>query len=515
MTRSWPWIVQAAQQRALDSASIHSGVSPEALMESAGAHAAEWLLDRLGPRVATILVGPGGNGGDALVVARYLLQTGVSAHVLIRHGAESLSSLTQQMAERLSQTEGPGTIRALDSASLSEALNTSDCVLDGLFGSGLSRPLTDEDAEICEIVNASPATRVCLDVPSGIGSDSGEILGTAIRADFTLAMAFYKPCHWLYPAAAFCGDVQRIDVDYPSTVLAHMTPLAYVPERASVASMLPMRPPTGHKGTFGHVLAIAGSQGMTGAAILCALGALRAGAGRVTVALPETIASVIQTAVPEATTLLLPDCEGRWSGLWGLDCLAPALQQVDVIAIGPGLGRDVATLEMVRHVFRNYTGRLVIDADALYALVDHDDLLATVAGRSVLTPHPGELAALIGSAATDVNSRRLDQVAAFVAKHKIHLVLKGRPTVIGLPCGSMIVNPTGNTGLATGGSGDVLTGLMAGLIAGGSCLDDAAIVSPYIHGLVADQWAIGHAERSLMPSDILNDLPRVLKELES
>ena len=336
-----------------------------------------------------------------------------------------------------------------------------------------------------------------------------------MRADITLAMAFYKPCHWLYPAAASCGDVHVVGVDYPEVALANVLPTASVPDAKAVAAMLPMRSLTGHKGTFGRVLIVAGSQGMTGAAILCARSALRAGAGLVTVALPETIAPVIQAAVPEAITLLLPDHEGRLSDPALVELLMPAMQQADVIAIEPGLGRDPATLEIVRRILKTSVVELVIDADAIHALVGHDDLVASLADRIVLTPHPGEFAALIGSTANDVDGQRFDRVAAFIAKHKLHLVLKGRPTVIGLPDRSLIVNPTGNTGLATGGSGDVLTGLMAGLIAGGSSLADAAVAAPFVHGSIADHWAITFSERSLTPSDILDDLPRILKELES
>lgn len=509
------WILQASQQRALDEASVVAGTSAESLMESAGLHASEWILNRLHPRTVVVLAGPGGNGGDAFVVARHLFQAGVIVHMFCRRNIEACSPLTQMMANRLMDLAPSISVLSLDLAPLENVLNTADCVIDGLFGSGLSRPLADDDTAICHRLNASDVVKVSLDVPSGVASDSGVDFGPAVRADFTLAMAFYKPCHWLYPAAVNCGDVQLVGVDYPKAPLANVLPTAVVPDVRSVASMLPTRLPTGHKGTFGHVLIVAGSQGMTGAAILCARGALRAGAGLVTVALPEAIASVIQAAVPEAMTLPLPDCEGRLVDPSLLECLLPTMQGVDVIAIGPGLGRDPATLEIVRRILKAATDMLVVDADAIHALVGHDELLASISGRAILTPHPGELAALIGSIPSDVDVHRLDRVAAFIAEHRTHLVLKGRPTVIGIADKSLIVNPTGNTGLATGGSGDVLTGLMAGLIAGGCSPTEAAIVAPYVHGSIADCWASARSERSLTPTDILDNLPRILKELES
>lgn len=509
------WILQAAQQRALDEASVQAGTSAETLMESAGTHAAEWILTRLHPQAAVVLAGPGGNGGDAFVVACQLLQAGVKVQTFCRNGIDSCAPLTQVMAQRMTDLDSSIDVLVLDQASLEEVLKTADCVVDGLFGSGLYRPLEGDDATTCQILNGSDVVKVSLDVPSGLASDSGTVLGPAVKADITLAMAFYKPCHWLYPAAESCGDVHIVGVDYPKMTRANVVPTACVLDSQAIAAMLPTRRRAGHKGTFGHVLMIAGSQGMTGAAILCARGALRAGAGLVTMALPGTIAPAIQAAVPEATTVLLPDHRARLADANPLEQLLPAMQRADVIAIGPGLGRDPATLEIVRRIFEAADGPLVIDADAIHSLIGHDNLLASMADRVVLTPHPGEFAELIGSTPSIVDSRRLDLVAGFVAAQATHLVLKGRPTVIGLPDRSLIVNPTGNTGLATGGSGDVLTGMMAGLIAGGSSLPDAAIAAPYIHGMIADRWAVARSERSLMPSDMLEDLPGVLKELES
>jgi len=516
MTHDGGWVLRAGQQRWLDEASVQTGTAAEKLMESAGTHAAEWILTHVNPNSAILLAGPGGNGGDAFVVARHLRQAGVTIRMFSRCGVDSCSHLTQMMADRLTvlgvKSDGLG----MDVSLLEEALKGVDYVIDGLFGSGLSRPLTGEDTRVIKLLNEETVPIISLDLPSGLISDSGEVLGPAIRADVTLAMAFYKPSHWLYPAAEQCGDVHIVDVDYPQETLIRVSPTAQVHDVEAIAAMLPVRQPAGHKGTFGRILAAVGSQGMTGAVILCARGALRAGAGLVTLALPETIAPVIQAAVPEATTLPLPDCDGRLAADRDvLERLRPAMEGVDVLAIGPGLSRDPGTMELVRRIIEDFAGTLVIDADAIHAFVDHTDLLGELDGRAVLTPHPGEFAAMIGSTARDVDANRLERVEEFVSRHSLALVLKGRPTVIGLPDGRIVINPTGNTGLATGGSGDVLTGLMAGLIAGGSSLSDAAVASPFIHGLAADQWASQYSERSLTPSDVLEELPRILKDLEA
>ena len=515
MKRDGAWILKAAQQRALDEASVRAGTPAEELMESAGTHAAEWILSHLRPGSVIVLAGPGGNGGDAFVVARHLLKAGVTVRVFSLRSIDSCNPLTRTMAKRLMELGVKNHVLRTERSLLDRAMDDADCIIDGLFGSGLSRPLIEEDAAVIGVLNNKAVPIISLDLPSGLASDSGRLPGPAIRADITLAMAFYKPSHWLYPAAEYCGDVQIVGVAYPEETISRVSPTARVHDAEAIGTMLPPRSPSGHKGTFGRVLVIGGSQGMTGAAILCARGALRAGTGLVTLALPESIAPIIQAAVPEAITLPLPDRDGRSVDSPDLlERLKPAMKGADVLAIGPGLSRDPGTMQLVRRIIGAFTGKLVIDADAIHALEGHPDLLVSLAGRAVLTPHPGEFAALIGSTAHDVDANRLPLVAEFISQQSLALVLKGRPTIIGLMDRSVVVNPTGNTGLATGGSGDVLTGLLAGLIAGGSSLSAAAVAAPFIHGLAADQWAAEFSERSLMPSDVLDALPRILKELE-
>ena len=508
-------ILSGSQQRALDDASVQAGTSAQSLMESAGKNAAEWILHQHTRDTAAVVVGPGGNGGDGFVVARHLHQAGIRVHVFSLRDVDQCSPLVCAMSEKWMAAGGE--IHALDKQTslLSRLLRDADCIIDGLFGSGLSRPLSGAVAGLVNRMNDAGPPIMCLDVPSGLHSDSGRVPGVAVRATVTLAMAFYKPCHWLYPAAQWCGELQRMAVDYPQPLVEALDPMARIASMQEIRAMMPARQPAGHKGSFGRVLLVAGSQGMSGAAILCARGALRAGTGMVTLALPETIAPVIQAAVPEVLTVPLPDCEGRLTDPGILDHLRESLTQVDVLAIGPGLSRDPRTAEVVRCIVTAFAGRQVIDADAIHALAGQPELLASLAGRAVLTPHPGEFAALIDRAAHDVDVNRLGVAAEFASQASVVVILKGRPTVVGLPDGSVVVNPTGNSGLATGGSGDVLTGLIAGLLAGGSSIDNAAVAGPFVHGLAADRWAASFSERSFTPTDLLDILPRTLKELET
>ena len=514
MSFAWEWVLTASQQQSVDEEAVRCGTPSETLMQSAGRNAAEWILSHRRPQSAVVLAGPGGNGGDAWVVAGLLCDAGVNVRAFTWRPLDSCARLTRKMGDGC-RTRGV-TIDVLGDglSSLSDGLVGADLVVDGLFGSGLSRPLSETAAAIVDVVGRSGVPIVSLDVPSGLASDTGDLIGPAFQADVTVAMAFYKPCHWLYPAAAHCGRVAIVGVDYPPEALASAAPTATVPTPAVVSSLLPSRRPDGHKGTFGHVVAVVGSQGMTGAAILCARGALRAGAGRVTLALPETIAPTVQHAVPEALTIPLPDRDGRLTDPELAERLLPTVAGADALAVGPGLSRDEGTKALVRRLLQASTVPCVVDADALYTLAGDAALCASLADRGVVTPHPGEFAAWVGSDAASVDRARMSEAAAFIARPGPVLVLKGRPTIIASTDGGMVVNPTGNTGLATGGSGDVLTGLIAGLMAGGCRPQDAAVVGSYLHGGAADRWAIGHAERAMTPSDVLDLLPGLLKELE-
>jgi len=505
------WALRAADQRALDERAAASGLEQDELMESAGTSAADWMLRRIRPRRAVVLVGPGGNGGDGLVVARRLREAGADVEAFSLVPMEDCSPATRRMAVRLESAGG--SVRSASDEGLRNALRQVDCVVDALFGSGLGRPLVGEALHVVKRINACSARIVSLDLPSGLASDRGEMLGDAVRADVTLAMAFLKPAHLLYPAAGQCGNTAVVDVSYPRAVLGTAEPWARVLEPAGIRARLPARRPDGHKGTFGRVLVVAGSIGMTGAAILCCRGALRAGAGLVCLAIPASLDPILETALPEVITIPLGDKDGR---LRDVDDsrLDDELARADAVALGPGLSRDPGALDAARAIVERFPGPIVLDADGLHALVGHAHLLAQLAGRAILTPHPGELAALIGVAPEAVDASRRDQARSFAALHRVVLVLKGRPTAIGTPEGGVYLNPTGHDGLGTGGSGDVLAGLITGFVAGGASLVDAALVGAYVHGLAAEIFSRDRAARALTPSDLLDRIPTALWEVE-
>lgn len=506
-------VVSAEEQRAADARAYASGIEEDALMESAGEGAARWMVEHMTLGDVVALAGPGGNGGDALVAARHLAAAGVRVKAFVIPPKASLAPATVRMLERLRQSGGDVTLAGSQIDSLLPALVRASTVVDGLFGCGMSRPISGIYRKVVDAVNAADAHVVSLDLPSGLSSDRGILLGEAVRADVTLAMQFLKPAHVLFPASGLCGNVAVIPIAYPCGVLSETRPVALVVERFGVRSRLPSRRPDGHKGTFGRVLVVAGSTGMTGAAILCCRATLRAGAGLVSLGCPAPLNPIFEAALPEVITLPLPDEDGSLHED-GVDRLAHALERANVLAIGPGLSRRPGTQAAVLKILERFDGSIVIDADAIRALIGRGDVLERIAGRAILTPHPGEFGALVDRSADDVDADRVEMAREFAVTHGAIVILKGRPTAIALTDGTVYLNPTGNAGLGKGGTGDVLTGLVAGFVAGGASLNEAAIIAPYIHGHAADVYARDRAERSLVPSDLIDLLPIALQEAE-
>jgi hydroxyethylthiazole kinase-like uncharacterized protein yjeF len=510
-------VLTSTMQRDVDRCARESGIAEGVLMESAGANAATWIRENCDVHRVAILAGKGGNGGDALVVAWHLLNAGFEVRVCVMAPPAALQDATREKATQLAEvaktSSGPIQYLSEEPTVVDETLAWADTVVDGLIGNSLDRPLEGRYLDVVKKVNRAALLRIALDLPTGLPSDRGALLGEAMNADITLAMAFLKPAHLLYPARSLCGEVVVVPVAYPESVLSTLSPLAIVPSLLRVQDLLPPRRPDGHKGTFGHVLVAAGSVGMSGAAILCSRGALRAGAGLVTLACPRSLNPIFETALPEVITLPLSDKRGHLRRR-NLSRVRTALDRVDAVAVGPGLSRASPVGAFVRALLARIDKPLVLDADGLFHLKGHLDLLRHVEGRAVLTPHPGELAALLGKDVAEIEADRIVIAQAFAREHGVVLVLKGRPTVIGTPEGEVYLNPTGNTGLATGGSGDVLTGLIAGFIATGASPADAALLGPYLHGSTADWLARSRAERTILPSDLLDAFPFAMAEVE-
>ncbi|MEW5827075.1 MAG: NAD(P)H-hydrate dehydratase [Candidatus Bipolaricaulota bacterium] len=506
-------VITAAEQRRLDDLAVKLGVGVSDLVESAGRGAAEWIERHVHAHRIAVFAGPGGNGADALVVARALAEKGLSVRAFLVGDPERRSAAARDALERLEARGIEATPAEPGCAATEEALTWASAVVDGLTGTGLSRPLDGAMAELAEGFGRSEARVVSLDVPSGVLADVGDLNGPAVRADVTLAMFALKPAHLLFPAAGLCGNVAVVSVAYPERALQSVVSWARVAGRPGVRRRLPMRRPDGHKGTFGRVLVVAGSRGMTGSAILACRSALRAGAGLVTLVLPASLAPIANGAAPEVITVAAPERDGALAA-GTADAVGPQLARADVLAIGPGLGRDLETSSEIVRLLGECRGPVVLDADAFVALRGEPARLAELGGRVIATPHPGELALWTGEDAAGIDRRRVQAARQFADRYGVLTLLKGRPTVIAEPEGSLYLNPTGNSGLATAGSGDVLTGMLAGLLAGGASPPDAAVTAAFVHGLAAERFASTGAERSLVASDVVDLLPAAFREVE-
>jgi len=509
-------VFSSETMRAVDERAAELGVAPLLLMESAGRGAAEeireWSAGLSAKRVLA-LCGKGGNGGDALSVARWLGLWGADVQAVV------LGTLAGATAdeERAFVASFPGERRSIrEVAELDDVqpwLAEADLVLDGILGIGISQEARGLARAAIDLLADVPVPIVALDLPSGLLADSGAVPGPAVRAELTLAMGALKPCHLLPPAAKHCGEVRLVEVAYPPAAWDGTAPLAWIADAGFCAGRLPLRPRFGHKGTFGRVLVVGGAVGMAGAVALAAEGALRAGAGLVHVLCPEPVFAIVAGLVPEA---LVHPGPAAADGEFAPEAAEEAVRlgrEMDVVAIGPGLGRGPGPAELVRALLLSQAP-LVADADALFALSQDPKLLRKKHGELVLTPHPGEFARLVGADAEEVLADKIRWARRTASEYRAVVAVKGPPTAISSPAGEVYLTTVGNTALAHGGSGDVLAGMIGGLWASGAESLAAAVVGAYAHGLAAELATVSAAERAVLPSEILAALPKAFACLE-
>ncbi|HEY5923129.1 MAG TPA: NAD(P)H-hydrate dehydratase [Kofleriaceae bacterium] len=496
-------VVTAAEMRALDRATIDDiGIPAFTLMETAGravAHVAmEMLEGSTGGHVA-VVCGPGNNGGDGFVAARVLRDLGLEAVVYLAVGR---SSIRGDAAAHLAVYErAGGVVRMVDTpqtlGDLGDAIAGADLAVDALFGVGLSRALDGHLGDVVSLINHAQR-RLAVDIPSGLDADTGRVLGTVVAADTTVTMGALKIAHASAPGFAHCGAVDVADIGIPSGVLATQAVRAGLVEDSDVASWLPHAALLDHKGRRGHVLIIGGMLGMRGAGRLCANGALRAGAGLVTLATAGEV--IADDSV--MTKALAAD-------------LGEVLAAKSAIVIGPGLGQTESAAGWLGEVIASGIPA-VLDADALNLVAGVVETIKQAAGPIVLTPHPGEAARLLGTTVAEVEADRLAAARALATRAHAVVVLKGARTIV---CDGTLdddycsINPTGGPELATGGSGDVLAGVIGALLAQGVPAADAARAGVYVHGLAGERLAAEHGTRGVVSSDLPVAIAGVLKAI--
>ncbi len=512
-------VVTASEMREIDRRAIEDyGVPSLDLMERAGAGAAQVIAAAgfdSGSRIV-VLCGKGNNGGDGFVVARHLQEWGgnVTAWVLGER-----DELTRDALSTLVAAEDAGvSIRAFHAGErdgdVAKDLSVAKVGVDAILGTGANGNLRDPVRRLTRLLNETEASVFSLDMPTGMNADSGEVDPDCVHSMMTITFGFPKRGLYSLPGRDLCGDITVVDLGYPEETLDVTTGVLLWQE---MAAMMPFRDPAGHKGTFGQVAMLAGSRGMAGAACLASDAAMRSGAGMVKLLVPESIADICAVKLTETMVFGLPEtADGKFCAA-SAEAASSFLGEADAVLIGPGMSLNDDTREFVRAVLPRIGGPMILDADGLNAVASaKDEAVAHRLGElpTLLTPHPGELARLLGRDAAKLQGDRVGSAREAAEKYGCEVVFKGAPTVIASPDGTSDLCSLGNDGLATAGSGDVLAGLLAGLLAQGYPVSDAGRVGAMVHGRAGDICRMELGRRGMVAGDLARCLPYAWRELE-
>jgi hydroxyethylthiazole kinase-like uncharacterized protein yjeF len=508
-------IATAQQIRNIDRRAIRKfGIPGPVLMENAASAIViemERFFDGIeGVRVG-IVCGKGNNGGDGLALARRLRIRGVPVRVALLAPFASFRNEARLNLSILRKTDVEIVPNAT-SRSIAEIVEWSDVLVDAMLGVGLSTPLKGTYAFAAELMNLAGRPVVAVDIPTGINADTGEVMGTAVRADLTVTMALPKRGLVLHPGASFSGQVRVADIGIPTEVVEQEKIRVNMLDRAMASGLVGERDRDAHKGDFGHLLVIAGSLGKAGAAVMAAKGALRSGAGLVSVATPIGLVPIIQQQVFEAMCIPAGESIDGTLGIGSEKELLNASGTMSACAVGPGLTTHYETVQVVKDLIQRITVPMVIDADGVNALAGNPGILLKAKAPVVLTPHPGEMARLLGVSAADIQRDRINVAQGFAEEYGVTLVLKGAGTVIATPQGDVFINSTGNPGMATGGAGDVLTGMIGSMLAQGYGPTRAACLAVYLHGLAGDLAAGEKGEAGMIAGDVIEKIPEAIKQ---
>jgi NAD(P)H-hydrate epimerase len=514
-------ILKAKEMRDIDrKATAEYDIPSILLMENAGIKTTEVIksiLQTPGNKNVTILVGKGNNGGDGLVVARQLLNWGLSVDVFITADTLNMtrdSAINYQILDKMGAKIFP-LKQEQDFNRLQVALLKSDLIVDALYGIGFKGGFNEFESKVVKIVNNAQIPIVAVDIPSGVDADTGRVHGDAIRASNTVTFALPKLGLILEPGKGYAGSLTVADITIPASLLTGNRLKNNLIDEDFIKPLIKERPAESHKGTYGHALIIGGSVGLSGAVGMAACAALRCGAGLVTAAIPESLLDIIESKLSEVMTTPLAQTNQGTIGLEALPAIENLLGTVSVCAIGPGMSGAPEVNSIVRYVLQKSGVPVVVDADGLNAIKGDISILKDRQVPVVLTPHPGEMARLTGMNVDEIQSDRIRVAGDFAKEWGATLVLKGNNTVVANPSGEIYVNITGNPGMATAGSGDVLCGIITGLISQGLKPQDAAVAGVFLHGMAGDYAAERKGQRGLVAGDLTDNLPAVLKYFES
>jgi NAD(P)H-hydrate epimerase len=507
----------------MDRETIESfGLPGRVLMENAGRGVIDVLVKTF-PAIESfgrnqsigIVAGRGNNGGDGFVIARYLSGMDVSVSVYLFSERDAIKGDAAANLKLLDALKVP-VFEIMDTACLAQhrtAMCHHKIWVDALLGTGLNTEVKGLFRTAIELLNSLNRPIIAVDVPSGLNADTGMICGACIRAHTTVTFGFPKIGHILYPGADVTGRLETIDIGIPPHIVQGVRPRHHILTPEAITAAFPQRALTSHKGTAGHVLVVGGSTGKAGAAVMSGLGALRSGAGLVTLAIPKSLNAIIQSQIPEIMTAPM---DGRKEGIWDdsiFNDIQEQLQGKKCLAIGPGMGDAAETRKLVIEILRVISIPVVLDADGLNCICGRLEVLKRLNTPAILTPHPGEMSRLTGKSVTDIQADRIGIARRFSQTHHVHLILKGARTVIAHPDGTVYINLTANPGMASGGMGDVLTGVIAGLLAQGLEPEAASHTGVYLHGKAADALCESKGPFGFLASEVAGALPVVIRDM--
>lgn len=511
-------VLTEEQIRTVEHLAVENGMDYLRLMENAGSACARLIKERIikmgdgnlsGYKV-TVVSGKGQNGGDGFVIARKLCQAGSPVRVILAHSQESQGD-SAHMFERLSDLPIEIIRYADNKEKAFEALSDTDVMVDCVFGIGFKGEADSENAELFRAMSAVKGYRVAVDIPSGVCCDDGAVKGEAVMVNETIAITTLKPAHVLVPASLYCGNTMVVKIGIPDEVVQSVHSVMCCADMREISSNFKERNPLSNKGDYGKVLSICGSYNMPGAACLAANGAVNSGAGLVTCAFPDKAYPAISSKLTEP--ILMPLDSNRFGTLSkaAVPQLLSAMEKASVVLIGCGLGVNEDTAEVVRQVLVNAKCPVIVDADGINIISQNIDILNRISADVILTPHPGEMARLTGLSVEQVQSNRLAVAQKFTRKYPVTLVLKGANTLIAQSSKSSVyVNTTGNPGMAKGGSGDLLAGIIASFVAQGLRSFNACYCGAYVHGLAGDRAAKKYSMPSMTPTDMIAELKLLL-----
>lgn len=490
------------------------GISGLVLMENAGRAVVDCLEEEIGAvkgKKFVVVCGKGNNGGDGFVITRHLLNRGAQVDCILLGKITEIKGDARINADILRHV-GVSIRESPQFDELSYIIRTAPYIIDAIFGTGISAPPEGIFAQTIQLINESGAYVISVDIPSGIDADTGKVLNLAVQAKLTVTMGTPKYGLILYPGKSYAGKLRIADIGIPKALIGDHAD-TFLVTKDDIRRNLPPRRPDGHKGTFGTCLVVAGSRGYSGAACLTAMAAVRAGAGLIRLAFPQSLAPVIESRVLEPVKHPLPETLAATLSLEALPQLLDLVAKATSVTIGPGISTHSETKKLLHEILPHIKVPVVVDADGITNLVAGEETIRRCSAPLILTPHPGELSRLINIPAPEINANRLAVARTAARQFNCLIVLKGAPTVTATPEGKVFVNPTGNSGLGSGGTGDVLTGLIAGLLAQGATPLNAALTGVFCHGRAADIAVEKLSEYSLTASDLLQFLPYAFREL--